>query len=65
MENQLLTNNTSSGPIGVIYSGGATILADPLKYGILEPSAIKREAVESATEAASMIVRIDDVIAAE
>ncbi|WP_335999951.1 TCP-1/cpn60 chaperonin family protein [Halorientalis halophila] len=35
------------------------------KYGVLDPAAVKQEAVESATEAATMIVRIDDVIAAE
>nr|WP_280176669.1 TCP-1/cpn60 chaperonin family protein [Halorhabdus rudnickae] len=33
-------------------------------YGVIDPAAVKHEAVESATEAATMIVRIDDVIAA-
>jgi chaperonin GroEL (HSP60 family) len=32
---------------------------------VFDPAAVKREAVQSATEAATMIVRIDDVIAAE
>jgi len=38
---------------------------DPLEYGILDPAAVKGEAIESATEAATMIARIDDVISAE
>jgi chaperonin GroEL (HSP60 family) len=40
------------------------VLDDPVKYGILDPAAVKREAIDSATEAATMILRIDDVIAA-
>jgi len=32
--------------------------------GVIEPMAVKEQAVKSATEAASMILRIDDVIAA-
>jgi chaperonin GroEL (HSP60 family) len=38
---------------------------DPLDHGILDPVAVKREALQSATEAATMIARIDDVISAE
>jgi len=30
----------------------------------LDPAAVKREAIDSATEAATMIIRIDDIIAA-
>jgi len=41
----------------------ATISA--IEEGILDPAAVKREAIDSATEAATMIVRIDDIIAAE
>jgi chaperonin GroEL (HSP60 family) len=32
---------------------------------VLDPAAVKREAIDSATEAATMIVRIDDVIASD
>ncbi|MFB6122705.1 MAG: thermosome subunit alpha [Haloferacaceae archaeon] len=53
------------GRAGVIAEGRAGVVGDPLEYGILDPAAVKREAVESATEAATMIARIDDVIAAE
>jgi chaperonin GroEL (HSP60 family) len=35
-----------------------------LKSGVLEPVKVKEQAIKSATEAASMILRIDDVIAA-
>ena len=35
-----------------------------LKNGVLEPLKVKEQAIKSATEAASMILRIDDVIAA-
>jgi len=49
---------------GIISEGQTGIIADPVEYGVLDPAAVKREAVRSATEAATMIVRIDDVIAA-
>jgi chaperonin GroEL (HSP60 family) len=55
----------TEGIAGVISSGRAGEIGDPVEHGILDPAAVKREAVESATEAATMIVRIDDVIAAE
>jgi len=48
---------------GVLSEGQTGVVADPIEYGVLDPAAVKREAVESATEAATMIVRIDDVIA--
>jgi len=48
---------------GLISEGQTGIIADPIEYGVLDPAAVKREAVESATEASTMIVRIDDVIA--
>jgi thermosome len=53
------------GRAGIAAEGRAGAIGDPLEYGILDPAAVKREAVESATEAATMIARIDDVIAAE
>ncbi len=36
---------------------------DMLKIGVIEPLRVKTQAISSATEAASMILRIDDVIA--
>jgi chaperonin GroEL (HSP60 family) len=35
-----------------------------LKIGVIEPLKIKLQAIKSATEAAEMILRIDDVISA-
>ncbi|MFB6124691.1 MAG: thermosome subunit alpha [Halanaeroarchaeum sp.] len=54
-----------SGNAGVVSEGETGTIADPLELGIVDPAEVKREAIESATEAATMIVRIDDVIAAE
>ncbi|MEM2760876.1 MAG: thermosome subunit beta [Nitrososphaerales archaeon] len=39
-------------------------ISDMMKKGIIEPLAVKEQIIKSATEAASMILRIDDVIAA-
>ncbi len=55
----------NEGRAGVVATGQFGEIADPVEHGILDPAAVKREAVESATEAATMILRIDDVIAAE
>ncbi len=52
------------GRAGVIALGQSGEIGDPVEHGVLDPAAVKREAIESATEAATMIVRIDDVIAA-
>ncbi len=38
---------------------------DMLKKGIIEPYRVKEQAIKSATEAANMILRIDDVIASK
>ena len=38
---------------------------DMLKAGVIEPSRVKRQAILAAAEAAQMILRIDDVIAAK
>jgi chaperonin GroEL (HSP60 family) len=51
-------------PAGIVATRDVREVGDPVEYGILDPAAVKRKAVESATEAATMIVRIDDVIAA-
>jgi thermosome len=44
-----------------VYSGKTT---DTSKLGIVEPLRVKTQAIKSASEAAEMILRIDDVIAA-
>jgi thermosome len=55
----------AEGRAGIISTGRAGEIGDPVEHGIVDPAAVKREAIESATEAATMIVRIDDVIAAD
>ena len=54
----------SEGRAGLIVAGESGHVGNPTEEGILDPAAVKRDAIESATEAATMIVRIDDVIAA-
>jgi thermosome len=44
-----------------VYAGK---VGDMLKADVLEPLAVKQQAIKSAVEAASMILRIDDIIAA-
>jgi thermosome len=44
-----------------VFSGGVTNM---LEEGVLEPVRVKQQALKSAAEVASMILRIDDVIAA-
>ena len=58
----LRSTHDREGRAGLIAEGQTGSVGDPVDYGILDPAAVKREAVESATEAATMIVRIDDVI---
>ena len=58
-------NESEEGRAGIIATGEHGEIGDPVEAGVIDPGAVKREAVESATEAANMIVRIDDVIAAE
>jgi thermosome len=48
--------------MGVNVFGGGVM--DMLKEGVLEPLKVKTQAIKSATEAAEMILRIDDVISA-
>ncbi|WP_411965650.1 thermosome subunit alpha [Haloferax sp. YSMS24] len=55
----------NEGIAGIISTGRSGEIGDPIEHGVIDPVAVKREAVESATEAATMIVRIDDVIAAK
>jgi len=54
----------SEGIAGIISEGQTGVIDDPIELGVLDPIAVKHEAVESAAEAATMIVRIDDVISA-
>ena len=49
---------------GITAEGQTGQVGNPIEHGVLDPAAVKHEAVESATEAATMIVRIDDVISA-
>jgi len=44
-----------------VYKGGIT---DMLEKGVIEPLAVKMQVIKSAVEVASMILRIDDIIAA-
>ncbi len=60
----LRAEHESTGRAGIISEGQTGVIDDPIEYGVLDPAAVKREAVDSATEAATMIVRIDDVISA-
>ena len=60
----LRSRHESEGIAGIIAHGQTGEIDDPVEYGVLDPAAVKREAIESATEAATMIVRIDDVISA-
>ena len=39
--------------------------SDMLAAGIVEPLKVKTQAIKSATEAATMVLRVDDVIAAK
>ncbi|WP_418280382.1 thermosome subunit alpha [Halorubrum sp. DTA98] len=61
----LRSRHDREGIAGVIAEGRSARVGDPLAAGIVDPAAVKREAIDSATEAATMLLRIDDVIAAE
>jgi len=61
----LRARHENEGIAGLIAEGQTGTVDDPIEAGVLDPAAVKREAVEAATEAATMIVRIDDVIAAD
>ncbi len=52
---------------GKLWSGVDVLngkLADMMKLDVVEPVVVKEQAIKSSTEAASMILRIDDMIAA-
>lgn len=54
-----------SGKTTVGLDADAKKPADMLKAGVVEPLRVKTQAISSATEAAVMILRIDDIIAAQ
>ena len=60
----LRATHDRDGRAGVIVDGRTPRVGDPLEDGIVDPAAVKREAVDSATEAATLLLRIDDVISA-
>ena len=45
-----------------VYTGE---IVDMEKEGVIEPQKVKKQAIQSATEACEMILRIDDLLAAE
>ena len=61
----LRARHDAEGRAGLVATGRAGEVGDPVEAGILDPAAVKREAISSATEAATMILRIDDVISSE
>jgi len=61
----LRAEHEETGRAGIISEGQSGVIDDPVDHGVLDPAAVKHEALESANEAATMIVRIDDVISAE
>ncbi|HET7323694.1 MAG TPA: thermosome subunit alpha [Halococcus sp.] len=60
----LRSRHDSEGRAGILSEGQTGHVDDPVEAGVFDPAAVKHEAVESATEAATMIARIDDVISA-
>jgi len=61
----LRARHETEGRAGLITAEREAEVGDPVEHGVLDPADVKHEAIESATEAATMIVRIDDVISAE
>jgi thermosome len=62
---ELRSRHDSEGRAGIISESQTGTVTDPVEAGVFDPVAVKHEAVESATEAATMIARIDDVISAD
>ncbi|MEF8779597.1 MAG: thermosome subunit alpha [Haloferacaceae archaeon] len=54
----------ADGRAGLVSIDGEVEVADPVDHGVLDPAAVKREAFRNATEATTLIARIDDVISA-
>jgi chaperonin GroEL (HSP60 family) len=61
----LRTTFDAEGSAGIVVDGNAATVGDPTEAGVFDSAAVKRKAIESATEAATMIARIDDVISAD
>ena len=59
-----LRTANETGRAGVLGVGSEARVDDPVEAGVLDPVSVKHGAVSAATEAATMIVRIDDVISA-
>ncbi|EMA51665.1 thermosome subunit 3 [Halococcus morrhuae DSM 1307] len=62
---ELRSRHDSEGRAGIISESQTGTVTDPVEAGVFDPVAVKHEAIESATEAATMIARIDDVISAD
>jgi thermosome len=60
----LRARHEREGVAGVVLDEARAVVDDPVAHGVVDPVAVKREAVESAAAVATMILRIDDVIAA-
>ncbi|MEZ3144137.1 thermosome subunit alpha [Halobaculum sp. MBLA0143] len=60
-----LRSANETGRAGLVQTGEDTEVVDPVGEGVVDPASVKREAIRSATEAATMLARIDDVISAE
>ncbi len=60
----LRARHDRDGVAGIVIDGPSVEITNPTDEHVVDPAAVKREALESATEAATMILRIDDVIAA-
>ena len=50
---------------GIIDDDASATVGDPPEAEVFEPAAVKRKTIESANEAATMIIRIDDVTTAD
>ncbi|RJX51975.1 thermosome subunit alpha [Halonotius pteroides] len=61
----LRARHDAQGRAGLVSTGRSGTVGDPVEEDILDPAAVKHEAVDSATEAATMILRIDDVISSD
>jgi len=57
--------NEGDGLAGIISHGETGELGDPVEHGVVDPAEVKRKAVENATESATLILRIDDIISAD
>ena len=61
----LRARHDEQGRAGLVSTGRSGTVGDAVEEDILDPAAVKHEAVDSATEAATMILRIDDVISSD